>query len=91
MHRLTLKIYGSVQGVTFRWEARDLARKLKLNGWVKNMLDGTVELVAEGEEEALKKLLEYCKIGPRSANVERVEEKWEDVNSLSFGGFKIVF
>lgn len=91
MTRLTLKIHGNVQGVTFRWESRDLARKLELAGWVKNMPDGTVELVAEGGEEALKKLLEYCKIGPRSAHVERVDEKWGTIVRLSFEEFKIVF
>lgn len=91
MHRLTLKIHGNVQGVTFRWEARDLARKLKLNGWVKNMLDGTVELVAEGKEEQLKKLLEYCKIGPQGASVSRLNEKWESIEATQFKDFQIEF
>ncbi len=91
MFCLTLKIYGSVQGVGFRWRAREKAKKLGLVGYVKNLSDGTVELVAEGEEEQLKKMLEYCKIGPWFAHVEMVEEEWKSVSGLEFEDFKIVF
>lgn len=91
MQCLTLKIYGSVQGVAFRWGVEELAKKLGLVGYVKNLSDGTVEIIAEGEEEALKKLLEYCRIGPRWARVERVGEEWMAIDSLGFSEFKIVF
>ncbi len=91
MHRLTLKIHGLVQGVGFRWSTRRQASVLNIVGYVKNLSDGTVELVAEGEEETLKKLLEYCKIGPQWASVSRLEEKWKDIGKKMFEEFKIVF
>jgi len=52
---------GSVQGVGFRYTARSLANSLRLNGWVKNVPDGRVELVAEGEENVLKGYLSKIK------------------------------
>ncbi|MDD5072506.1 MAG: acylphosphatase [Candidatus Omnitrophica bacterium] len=48
---------GRVQGVGFRFTAEVLARRLKVNGWVSNLRDGRVEVIAEGEEPALKDLL----------------------------------
>lgn len=92
---LHLKIFGDVQGVNFRWYARNKARELDIVGWVKNMLDGTVELAAEGEEENLKKFLEWCKIGPKwgllrrgGARVDRIDEEWEDATG-EFKDFEI--
>ena len=89
MKRLTLIVHGLVQGVNFRWRAREEAEKLGLVGYVRNRDDGTVELVAEGDEEQLNALKEWCCRGPRHANVERCEEKWEDIGSLTFGDFEI--
>ena len=53
-----LKIYGRVQGVFFRDSSRRKAKELGLSGWVRNEPDGTVQIVAEGEEKSLKKLIE---------------------------------
>ncbi len=78
MKRLHLKIYGLVQGVYFRSSAQDKARELSLSGWAKNMPDGTVETVVEGGEEQLREYLEWCKIGPAAARVNKVEESWEE-------------
>ena len=91
MFRLTLKIHGKVQDVNFRWETKKLARELGLVGYVKNLPDGTVELVAEGEEEVLKKLLNYCKIGPRGAVVQRVDECRQEIEKMHFKDFLIEF
>jgi len=91
MKLLTLKISGKVQGVFFRESTLEIAQKLGLVGYVKNEADGTVAVYAEGEETELKKLLEWCKIGPRLARVERVEEKWEEIEERKFGGFEIGF
>ncbi len=77
MKRLHLKIYGKVQGVYFRSFARDKAHQLGLSGWVKNMPDGTVETVAESEEENLDEYKKWCKKGPSSARVDEVREIWE--------------
>lgn len=90
MTRLTLKIHGFVQGVGFRWNIRRLAEESRLVGYVKNLLDGTVEVIAEGEEEQLKKLLEYCKIGPQRAIVEKVEEEWNEIQEKNFNEFNIL-
>jgi len=89
MHRLTLTIHGQVQGVFFREESKKLARQLDLVGYVYNNPDGTVALVAEGEEGDLKKLLNFCKIGPQWASVSRVEEKWESIVEGTFKTFRI--
>jgi len=88
MKRLHLKIYGRVQGVYFRSSAQDKARELGLSGWAKNMPDGTVEIVAEGEEVQLQEYLEWCKKGPSAARVEKIEETWEETSG-QLKGFSI--
>jgi len=64
---------GRVQGIFFRATARDIARSLGVNGWVKNKRDGKVELIAEGEENAVDKMIEWCRQGPPGASVTTVE------------------
>ncbi len=88
MKRLHLKIYGLVQEVNYRTGARRKVHELGLAGWVKNMPDGTVETVAEGEEETLNQYIQWCKKGPPSARVEEVREKWEEPTG-EFQGFRI--
>ncbi len=73
MQRLNLRVYGRVQGVGFRAYVFNRARELGLAGFVKNMADGTVFIDAQGEEEALNKLVEYVKKGPSMSRVEKVE------------------
>lgn len=77
LKRLHLRVYGKVQGVFFRAETRAQARYLLLRGWVRNLADGSVELMAEGNEEKLLELLAWCQHGPSGADVERVESNWE--------------
>lgn len=77
-------ISGSVQGVFFRASASRFAQQLKLKGFVRNLPSGCVELIAEGEEEALKMIIEWCQKGPSGAQVENVEVKWSD----AIGQFK---
>lgn len=91
MNHLTLKIYGHVQGVFFRETTKDKAKELGLVGWVRNESDGTVSVVAEGGEEQLKKLLQWCRIGPQYARVEMVEEEWEEAQRVGFKEFKVVY
>ncbi|MEM2147368.1 MAG: acylphosphatase [Candidatus Bathyarchaeia archaeon] len=71
-------VNGRVQGVFFRYETRREARKHGVKGWVRNLPDGRVEAVFEGEEETVKKLIEFCKSGPPGAKVVKVDVKWED-------------
>jgi len=70
---IKLTIYGRVQGVFFRETARQKAKKLALTGWVRNAPAGTVEILAQGKEENLKKMIAWCHKGPFLARVERVE------------------
>ncbi|HVM76760.1 MAG TPA: acylphosphatase [Candidatus Paceibacterota bacterium] len=88
MKNLTLKIYGDVQGVGYRISAYWIARKLHVGGFVMNEPDGSVYIESEGEEEALHKFLEWCKKGPITAKVERVEVAWSAAHG-KFTGFRI--
>ena len=72
--KLHLHIFGLVQGVSFRYVAREQARALGVTGWVRNRPDGSVELVAVGEEQALAALLEWARRGPLGARVDRIEQ-----------------
>ncbi|ANF22569.1 acylphosphatase [Thermococcus piezophilus] len=76
--RAHIKIYGRVQGVGFRWSMQREARKLGVSGWVKNMPDGTVEAVLEGDLERVEALIGWAHQGPPLARVTRVEVKWEE-------------
>ena len=75
MKNLTIKVYGLVQGVFFRYNTRKFARKLGLTGFVKNMPDGSVYIEAEGPEDKLIELLKYSKAGPKNARVDRLEHE----------------
>ncbi len=88
MKRLHLKIYGRVQGVYFRSSAQSKARELGLSGWAKNIPDGTLETVVEGEAEMLEEYIRWCKKGPAAARVDKVEEKWDEPTG-EFKGFSI--
>ena len=76
--RIGLKIWGSVQGVFFRQESRQKAGELGLSGYAQNEPDGTVLIVAEGEESLLKEFVEWCEKGPRQAKVVRTETLWQE-------------
>lgn len=86
--RVHLLISGRVQGVFYRAHTRDEARRLGLTGWVRNLSDGRVEAVAEGEEEKLKRLIDWCHKGPPGAVVRGVEARWEGYRG-EFADFKI--
>lgn len=73
MKHLDMKIYGSVQGINFRWNARRAAKKLKINGFVKNAPDGSVLIEAEGDPQLLDEFVSWCRKGPWFAKVERME------------------
>ncbi|HYJ83521.1 MAG TPA: acylphosphatase [Allosphingosinicella sp.] len=68
-----VRIYGRVQGVFFRNWTADKARALGVSGWVRNRLDGSVELVAYGDDAAIEALVAACRTGPPAARVDRVE------------------
>jgi acylphosphatase len=74
MPRLRLVISGRVQGVGFRWFAREQARELQLRGWVRNRPDGSVEVEAEGDTGSIARLVDRLRIGPPGANVAAIRE-----------------
>lgn len=67
--RVHVFITGRVQGVFFRSEVRHKAKKNGLAGWVRNLPDGRVEAVFEGEETRVNELVDFCRIGPPGARV----------------------
>jgi len=73
-----------------RYYTKQYAIKLGVFGWVANKPDGSVEIVAEGEEEALMKLLSFCKTGTKWAKIARVTEAWEDATE-SYEEFRIIY
>jgi acylphosphatase len=74
--RLQAVVHGRVHGVSFRYYARQRARALGLVGWVRNGDDGTVEILAEGQESNLRRFLSWLHAGPSLAHVTRVETEW---------------
>jgi len=87
--RLHLRIRGLVQGVSFRWHTRRIAGSLGLTGWVRNLPDGSVEVMAEGEEDALQNFIAWCRKGPELARVESVEEHFADPTG-EFFDFRLI-
>ena len=87
MKKLKIHVYGIVQGVFFRYSTRKVARKLGLTGFVKNMPDGSVYIEAEGSSDKLKELLNYVKIGPETAEVEKIEYEFKEAKH-NFKGFE---
>lgn len=75
--RARVVVRGRVQGVFFRVETRDRARSLGLSGWVRNVPDGSVEAVFEGDRERIESMLAWCRRGPSLAQVDEVEAEWE--------------
>jgi acylphosphatase len=86
--RVNIKIHGQVQGVFFRAHVFDKALELHLSGWVKNERDGSVNAVAEGDEEKLRELIVQCQSGTEFANVQKVEVEWEEATG-EFSEFMI--
>ena len=75
---LQLVVHGKVQGVSYRYFAKKCAEDLQLHGYAKNEEDGTVTIVVEGQENALKEFLACCNDGPQYARVENISEEWSD-------------
>ncbi|MFC7404367.1 acylphosphatase [Georgenia alba] len=82
MIRRHLVVHGRVQGVGFRYTCEEVAARLGVSGWVRNRPDGTVEIVVEGEPDAVGKLVEWADRGPRLADVARVEASDEEPEGL---------
>ncbi|MFB6133832.1 MAG: acylphosphatase [Halanaeroarchaeum sp.] len=80
-------VTGRVQGVYYRANTREEARDLGIDGWVRNLDDGRVEAVFEGEESAVESMTEWCEEGSPAASVSDVDVTYEDPEGLE--GFRI--
>jgi len=87
--RTRILITGIVQGVLFRREITQLSRRLGVVGWVRNLPDGRVEAVAEGEKERLNELIQFCRVGPSGARVKDIQVDWSESKG-EFRSFKII-
>lgn len=83
-------IGGRVQGVFFRSETQDEAVRRNVLGWVKNLPDGRVEAIFEGEKEDIEKVIEFCKRGPSGAKVTKVDVQWQNFTG-EFKDFRIKY
>ena len=78
MSGVRIRVHGRVQGVFFRNWTLDRARALGIRGWVRNRADGSVELVAFGDDIAVEELVAACRTGPPAAKVERIDVNPEE-------------
>ena len=85
---LKATVSGRVQGVFFRAFVQRWAEQLRLTGYVHNLPDGTVEVVAEGDRQQLEKLAGYLQQGPPPARVAKVTAVWGE-STGGFSGFKV--
>ena len=88
--RIHIFITGRVQGVFFRQSTRVMAIKNNVNGWIRNLDDGRVEIVAEGETQNIDNLVTWCKTGPANSRVDEFELLDEDSTS-EFENFDVIY
>ena len=79
---------GRVQGVGFRAAMRQIAAGFEVTGWVKNRPDGSIELLADGEEESIKEIISWAHHGPSAARVDDVDVRWRGYTG-EFADFRI--
>ena len=78
MIRAQVIVSGRVQGVFFRQNTLKKAKELAVFGWVRNLMDGRVEVVFEGEKGRVERMVDWLKQGPVGARVEHIEIDWQD-------------
>jgi acylphosphatase len=78
--RAHIYIDGRVQGVFYRGFTQNIALKLKLKGWVRNLRDGRVEAVFEGDKEVVEEAIRQCSIGPPASRITGIDVQWEAYN-----------
>lgn len=88
--RARLFIDGVVQDVGFRHATKVRAERFGVRGFVKNLSEGGVEALFEGESRAVDRMIEYCKVGPFGANVKKVEIRWEEYKNGEFKDFQVL-
>jgi acylphosphatase len=88
--RAHIIVTGRVQGVYFRGNTKREARKLNVNGWVRNLPEGKVEAIFEGEKEYVEKLIGIVREGPSHAKVTNLDVEWMDYTG-EFTDFQIIY
>lgn len=88
--RVHLFVKGKVQGVFFRQALKVMAKKKNVFGWVKNLKDGRVEAILEGEDVNVSSLVEWCHAGPANARVEDIEIRNEKYKG-EFSKFEVLY
>ncbi|HEX2964329.1 MAG TPA: acylphosphatase [Syntrophorhabdaceae bacterium] len=76
--RIHLVAKGIVQGVYYRYNTMRMAGEYHVTGWVRNRSDGSVEILCEGTEENLNRMILWCEKGPAGARVNEIEKQWEE-------------
>ncbi|MDR0470453.1 MAG: acylphosphatase [Nitrososphaerota archaeon] len=87
--RAHVYISGRVQGVYFRQNTKNQALHQKVTGWVRNLDDGRVEAVFEGEDTPVRAVVDFCSVGPQGASVTAVDTIWEPYQA-EFQSFEIL-
>ncbi len=90
MKRVRIIVHGYVHGVLFRATTKQHAERLNITGWARNTSDGRVEIIAEGDEKALKELIAFYHNGPSRARVEKVTVSYSEP-SREFSSFSITY
>ncbi len=92
MLQMTLNIKGKVQKVGFRYSVVDyvLSHNLPIVGYVRNLPDGSVEVIAQGDIEAIKDLHRFCTKGPPRAEVREVTEDLAPISKLNYSSFELL-
>jgi acylphosphatase len=88
--RVHVFLSGRVQGVAYRYFAEKLANSLSVTGWVRNLRDGRVEVLAEGDRPDVEGFLERLRDGPRLARIDGVEIEWGEYTG-EFAAFEVAF
>jgi len=88
--RAHIYVSGNVQGVFYRYETKKYAELHGVNGWVRNLPDGRVECLFEGEREDVEKTIKFCRQGPPAAHVDDVDIQWEEWKG-EFDGIQIKY
>jgi len=86
-----ITVSGRVQGVGFRYFTQEKASSLGLTGYVRNLFNGDVEIVAEGDDKTLAKFIKEIRKGPPLSNVIDVKTEWETIKTRKYKSFNITF
>lgn len=87
--RAHMIVQGMVQGVGFRWFVTRYAEALGLRGYVKNLANGNVEIIADGDRSLIEELVAKVKVGPRSAHISDLHLEWKESSPNAFTHFEV--